>query len=64
MDIATVISVWEVALFVCFIGIVFWAYSKRQKSSFDEAANLVFADESKVGESPSQATATDKGALK
>jgi len=34
-----------VVLMVVFIGIIFWAYSKRRKKSFDEAANLPFADE-------------------
>lgn len=32
-------------LMIIFIGIVLWAYSSRRKKSFDEAANLVFADE-------------------
>lgn len=36
-----------VVLLIAFLGIVFWAYSKRRKSSFDEAANLPFADEEK-----------------
>lgn len=31
--------------FLCFVGIVFWAYSSRQKSRFEEAANLPFADD-------------------
>ncbi|MFK8084000.1 MAG: cbb3-type cytochrome oxidase subunit 3 [Granulosicoccus sp.] len=34
-----------VVLFVAFLGIVFWAYSSRQKERFDEAANLPFADD-------------------
>lgn len=34
-----------VVLFLSFLGIVFWAYSSRQKSRFDEAANLPFADD-------------------
>ena len=34
-----------VVLLLVFIGIVVWAYSKRRKKSFDEAANLPFADE-------------------
>lgn len=34
-----------VLLLLAFIGIVVWAYSKRSKKSFDEAANLPFADE-------------------
>ncbi|KMV31032.1 CcoQ/FixQ family Cbb3-type cytochrome c oxidase assembly chaperone [Photobacterium swingsii] len=47
MDIGTVHSIWTVILFSSFIGIVVWAFSKRQKARFDEAANLVFADEEK-----------------
>ena len=34
-----------VVLLLIFVGIVVWAYSKRRKKSFDEAANLPFADE-------------------
>ena len=30
---------------IAFAGIFIWSYSKRQKSFFDEAANLPFADE-------------------
>ena len=32
-------------VFIAFIGVVLWAYSGRRKSSFDEAANLPFADD-------------------
>lgn len=32
-------------LMVLFAGIVWWAFSSRQKERFDEAANLPFADE-------------------
>ena len=40
------IRAWQTAvLLVSFIGIIFWAYSKRRKKDFDEAANLPFADE-------------------
>ena len=40
------IRAWHtVILLILFLGIVFWAYSKRRKKSFDEAANLPFADE-------------------
>ncbi len=31
--------------FVAFVGVVFWAYSRRAKAGFDEAAQLPFADE-------------------
>ncbi len=40
------ITFWRVvatlASFVVFIGIVIWAYSRRNKKSFDEAAQLPF----------------------
>ncbi|EGR2797588.1 cytochrome-c oxidase [Vibrio navarrensis] len=52
MDFGTIHSIYTVVLFVSFIGIVVWAYSKKRKASFDEAANLVFADEEKS--SPNQ----------
>jgi cytochrome c oxidase cbb3-type subunit 4 len=32
-------------LLLIFVGIVVWAYSKRRKKSFDEAANLPFAED-------------------
>ncbi|MFT4520379.1 MAG: cytochrome c oxidase cbb3-type subunit 4 [Halioglobus sp.] len=32
-------------LLVSFIGLCFWAYSNKRKASFDEAANLPFADD-------------------
>ena len=34
-----------VILLLTFVGIVVWAYSKRSKPSFDEAANLPFAED-------------------
>ena len=33
------------ARIVAFIGVVLWAYSSKRKNSFDEAANLPFADD-------------------
>ncbi len=32
-------------MLVFFIGVVLWAYSRKRKKSFTEAANLPFADE-------------------
>ena len=34
-----------VLAFVVFIGIVFWAYSRRRKAAFDEAAQLPFTED-------------------
>ena len=45
MDYAVSGSIFTVLVFVCFIGIVLWAYSKKSKARFEEAQNLIFADE-------------------
>lgn len=37
-------------VFIAFIGLLFWAYNGKRKSSFDEAANLPFADEASTPE--------------
>jgi cytochrome c oxidase cbb3-type subunit 4 len=42
MDITTMRIVATLASFACFIGIWVWAYSRRNQSRFDEAANLPF----------------------
>jgi cytochrome c oxidase cbb3-type subunit 4 len=47
MDLTIFRITFTVVLFVTFIGIVIWAYSKRRKKDFDEAANLPFDDEDK-----------------
>ena len=36
-------SAMTVISFLVFLGIVAWAYSKRRKQSFEEAANAPFA---------------------
>lgn len=45
MDFIAISSGFTVVIFLMYIGIVIWAYSKKTKPRFDEAANLVFADE-------------------
>ena len=40
MDINLLRSIVTVVAFVVFIGIVFWAWSRRNKERFDEAARL------------------------
>jgi cytochrome c oxidase cbb3-type subunit IV len=45
LDINTLRSVATVAAFITFIGIVIWAYSRRNKADFDEAANLPFGQD-------------------
>ena len=45
MDINTLRSVATVASFIAFIGILVWAWSRTNKQSFDEAAQLPFDQE-------------------
>lgn len=45
MDYATSGTIYTILVFVSFIGIVLWAYSKKSKTSFDEAKMLIFDDE-------------------
>lgn len=45
MDINDLRGISTAFLLVSFIGLVVWAYSRKQKKPFDEAANLPFADE-------------------
>ena len=53
-DYGVIGSIFTVLVLVFFIGIVAWAFSKKSKAGFDEAANLVFDDE------PSHNAATEK----
>ncbi|MEW6513174.1 MAG: CcoQ/FixQ family Cbb3-type cytochrome c oxidase assembly chaperone [Pseudomonadota bacterium] len=45
MDINDLRSLFTLLAFAVFIGIVWWAYSARQKHAFDEAANSVLDDD-------------------
>ncbi len=45
MDINDLRGISTAFLLVTFIALIFWAYSSKRKQSFDEAANLPFADE-------------------
>ncbi|RPI65193.1 MAG: cbb3-type cytochrome c oxidase subunit 3 [Ignavibacteriae bacterium] len=45
MDINTLRSIATVAMFVAFIGIVVWAWSRKNKAAFDEAAQLPFQND-------------------
>ncbi|NCP64252.1 MAG: cbb3-type cytochrome c oxidase subunit 3 [Paraglaciecola sp.] len=54
MDYAVSGSIFTVLVFVCFIGIVMWAYSKKSKKRFDEAQNLIFDDEPQTNKQESK----------
>lgn len=45
MDINDLRGLSTLFLFVAFVGVCIWAYSSKRKKTFDEAANLPFADE-------------------
>jgi len=45
MDINDLRGISTGLLLVSFLGLIVWAYSHKRKQSFDEAANLPFADE-------------------
>jgi len=45
MDITDLRSVMTVVSLLTFVGIVIWAWSRRNQSSFDEAAHLPFKDD-------------------
>ncbi len=45
MDINTLRGIFTALALVAFVGVWIWAWSKKRKRSFDEAANLPFADD-------------------
>lgn len=45
MDINDLRGISTAFLLFSFLGLIGWAYSRKQKKPFDEAANLPFADE-------------------
>ncbi len=45
MDINDFRGISTVLALIAFLGVCFWAYGKRQKQRFSEAANLIFDEE-------------------
>ncbi len=45
MDYGTFRGIFTLVLMILFIVIVIWAYSKRAKSRFDDAANAIFDED-------------------
>jgi cytochrome c oxidase cbb3-type subunit 4 len=45
MEVNDLRSIYTVISLLVFVGIVVWAWSKRNKASFDEAAQLPFNDD-------------------
>ncbi|MCP4325196.1 MAG: cbb3-type cytochrome c oxidase subunit 3 [Psychromonas sp.] len=42
MDFATFNGLYTLFLIIIFVGLIFWAYSKKHKKSFDNIANSIF----------------------
>ena len=65
MDINDVRIVITVVSLAIFIGIIFWAWSAKQRDSFSEAANLPFIDDDIPPQPPTAAeqnnNATQRG---
>ena len=40
MDEGTVRGLWALGVMLAFLGVVVWAYGRRRKADFDEAAQL------------------------
>ncbi len=50
MDWGTVSGIITAVLLIVFLGIVFWAYSRKRRGDFDEAARLPLDDEDQPGD--------------
>ncbi|MBD3894782.1 cbb3-type cytochrome c oxidase subunit 3 [Halomonas sp. ML-15] len=57
MDTGTFRGIIAFLVLVSFLGITWWAYSKRRKPDFEEAANLPFADDDEL---PPDASAPER----
>ena len=44
MDAGTIRGLGTLVLLLAFLGLVFWAFSKRRKADFDEMAQLPFEE--------------------
>lgn len=60
MDINDLRGISTAFLLVVFIALVVWAYSSKQKKSFEEAANLPFEDEDATFGTERKASDSDK----
>jgi len=45
MDFATFNGLYTLFLIIIFVALILWAYSKKQKSSFEKMGNSIFEDE-------------------
>ncbi len=59
MDINDLRGLSTLFMLIAFLGLCFWAYSSTRKKTFEEAANLPFADEDINRRSLSEETTND-----
>ncbi len=45
MDQGVIGSIYTVIVFVAFVGACLWAFNKRNKAKYDEAANIIFEED-------------------
>lgn len=45
MDFATFNGLYTLFLIIIFVALILWAYSKKQKKSFEEMGNSIFEDD-------------------
>jgi len=45
MDFGTFNGLYTLFLIIIFVGLILWAYSKKQKQSFEEMGNSILEDE-------------------
>lgn len=55
------LSIWTVVVLVVFLGIVIWAWSDRNKASFEEAARIPLNDEQDPVSAEQDRETTDNG---
>ncbi len=45
MDYGLLQGIWTIMVMVFFLGVVFWAWSKKRKKEFDDAAMIPFRED-------------------
>jgi cytochrome c oxidase cbb3-type subunit 4 len=45
MDFATFNGLYTLFLIIIFVGLILWAYNKKQKQTFDKIANSIFDED-------------------
>lgn len=63
MGFATFNGLYTLFLILIFVGLIFWAYSKKQKQTFEEMGNSILNDDQDLT-TPTSQISEDKGAKK